>query len=183
MKRIIIIVVALAATVVLAACGSSGDNSSDATTPSAAASGKTVSVKNVDGVGDVLVDTSGMALYSSDEEANGKIVCDSGCLSFWKPLKAGSATPTAAGDAGKLSVVKRPDGTKQVAANGRPLYTFAEDSPGNVKGNGFEDDFDGQHFTWHAIVAGGQPAGASGGGESDDGYGSGGGSNSSDNGY
>ena len=184
MKRLIITAAAVAATLALAACGSSNDNSSDTTPAATGGSGKTVSVKSVDGVGNVLVDAEGMALYSSDEEAGGKILCDSGCLSFWTPLKAGSSTPTADSSVGKLSVVKRPDGTKQVTANGKPLYTFKEDSPGNAKGNGFKDDFDGQHFTWHAVVAGGKAAGSSGGGESGEDYGSGGGStNSSDYGY
>jgi hypothetical protein len=47
----------------------------------------------------------------------------------------------------------------QVTAGGRPLYTFTQDSPGNVKGNGFTDDFNGQHLTWHAVTADGTAAG------------------------
>jgi predicted lipoprotein with Yx(FWY)xxD motif len=181
-KRLIITAAAVAASVALAACGSSNDNSSTDATPAAAGGGgKTVSVKNVGGVGDVLVDSSGMALYASDEESPSKVLCDQGCLSFWKPLKAGSGTPTADASVGKLSVVKRPDGTMQVAANGKLLYTFAEDSPGKLMGNGFEDDFSGQHFTWHAVLAGGKAAGSSsGGGSGQGGYGS---SNSSNYGY
>jgi predicted lipoprotein with Yx(FWY)xxD motif len=182
MKRVLSMGIALAATVALAACGS--DNSSDVTTPNAAGSaGKTVSVKQVDGVGNILVDSGGMALYASDQESAGKVLCDKGCLSFWKPLKAGASAPTTAADAGKLTVVKRPDGTRQVASNGKLLYTFADDSPGKVKGNGFKDDFDGQHFTWHAVMAGGTPAGSSAGGGESGGYGSGGGSKSSNYGY
>ena len=64
------------AALLLAACG--GD---DATTgassppPASAGSGKTVAVQRVDGVGSVLVDSGGKALYTPDEEADGKVRC------------------------------------------------------------------------------------------------------------
>ena len=58
----------------------------------------------------------------------------------------------------QLGVIDRPDGTQQVTADGKPLYTFTEDSPGEVKGNGFSDDFGSQHFTWHAVLANGTTA-------------------------
>jgi hypothetical protein len=41
----------------------------------------------------------------------------------------------------------------QVTINGRPLYTFAEDSPGQVTGNGFKAQFGGHHFTWNVVRA------------------------------
>jgi hypothetical protein len=44
------------------------------------------------------------------------------------------------------------------------LYTFTEDPPGKVTGDGFADDFGSQHFTWHAVVANGTTAATSGGG-------------------
>jgi Secreted repeat of unknown function len=69
--------------------------------------------------------------------------------------------PSAAAGAGRLDVTKRPDGTDQVTAGGRPFYTFSEDAPGKVEGNGFSDDFNGRHFTWTAVLAGGKAAGTS----------------------
>ncbi len=53
-----------------------------------------------------------------------------------------------------LSVIQRPAGTRQLTAGGRPLYTFAEDSAGDVTGDGAIDKFGGRSFTWHAVVAG-----------------------------
>jgi predicted lipoprotein with Yx(FWY)xxD motif len=141
---------AVAASLVLAACGGGGSSSSS--TP--AATSTTVAVKSIGGVGDVLVDSAGKALYSSNVEAGGKVMCTGACTSFWKPLTVGSGNPTAAGGAGKLSVIKRPDGVRQVARDGKPLYTFAQDAPGKVQGNGFSDDFGGRHFTWTAVLAG-----------------------------
>jgi predicted lipoprotein with Yx(FWY)xxD motif len=160
--------VAAAAALVLAACGGGDDDDSSG----AAASNDTVSVADVEGVGEILVDASGQALYFADEEADGQVRCVDGCTSFWQPLEPGSSTPTAAPGVPELGVVDRPDGTEQVTAGGRLLYTFSEDAPGDITGDGFEDDFGSQHLTWHAVRADGSggmtttPAGGSTGGTS-----------------
>jgi predicted lipoprotein with Yx(FWY)xxD motif len=165
MRRLLIAGAALAASLVIVACG---DSSSETAAP--AGGGQTVSIKSIDGIGDVLVDASGKALYASDVESDGKVHCTDGCTSFWQPLTVDSGTPTAADGVGKLGVIKRADGVgklgvikradgaRQVTADGKLLYTFSEDSAGEVEGNGFADDFDGQHFTWNAVLAGGKLA-------------------------
>jgi predicted lipoprotein with Yx(FWY)xxD motif len=154
----------LAASLVLVACG--GGSSDTATKPAVTATKSagtsTLSVKSVNGIGDVLVDSQGRALYASDLEADGKVACVKGCTAFWQPLPVDSGMPAAPAEIGKLGVVKRPDGTRQVTAGGKLLYTFTEDSPGKVTGNGFSDDFDGRHFTWTAVLAGGKKADSSG---------------------
>ena len=139
---------ALAATLLIAACGS------DATDAGAPARDTAIDVRHIDGVGDVLVDASGHALYTPDQEANGRIRCVDECLSFWVPLEAG-ANPTAADGAGKVALITRPDQTKQVTVGGKPAYSFSEDAPGKVTGDGFKDAFGGQKFTWHVLLAGG----------------------------
>jgi predicted lipoprotein with Yx(FWY)xxD motif len=165
-KRLFVTGAAAAASLVLAACGGGGgSDSSDSAT--AAGGGATVAVKSIDDVGDVLVDSSGKALYASDVEADGKVRCTGACTSFWEPLTVDSAKPVAADGVGTIGVISRPDGAKQVTVGGKLLYTFSEDKPGKVEGNGFADDFDGRHFTWNAVLAGGDTAGSSGGGESD----------------
>jgi predicted lipoprotein with Yx(FWY)xxD motif len=113
-----------------------------------------VSVRQLADVGSVLVDHPGKAVYSSDVEASGKIVCDKACNAFWKPLTLGVGKPTASAGAGKFGDITRPDGSRQVTVNGKPLYTFSEDSPGKATGNGFTDDFGGHHFTWNVVPAG-----------------------------
>jgi len=110
--------------------------------------GATVSVKRIAGKGSVLVDAKGQALYRSDQERNGMVLCKGGCLSFWQPLIV-SGTPKGKSLAGKLGVVKRPDGGRQVTYNGRLLYAFKLDKSGKVTGDGFKDAFGGQKFTWH----------------------------------
>jgi predicted lipoprotein with Yx(FWY)xxD motif len=149
---------AVAVALGVAACGGSGWSSSSTTPPTST----TVAVKPVSGVGKVLVDSAGKALYSSSAETGGKVLCTGACTSFWKPLTVGSGMPTAAAGAGKLAVIKRPDGTRQVALNGKPLYTFAQDTPGKVQGNGFSDQFAGHRFTWSAVLAGGSASSSSG---------------------
>ena len=156
MKRLITLGTAIIAAVALAACGGSGGGA--ATAAGSNTNSTTVSVRQLPRVGSVLVDHTGKALYTSNVEAGGKIACEGACNAFWKPLTPGAGNPTATANVGKLGVITRPDGSRQVTDNGRPLYTFSEDSPGNATGNGFTDDFDGHHFTWKIALAGGTTA-------------------------
>jgi predicted lipoprotein with Yx(FWY)xxD motif len=166
MRWIRVLGAAVAAPLALAACGGGSQNGAAAT----------VGVKSVDGVGKVLVDASGKALYTADVEADGSIKCVGACKSFWKPLTIASGKPTAAHDVGKVAVIKRPDGSRQVTVAGKPLYRFVDDSAGQIKGIGFQDEFGGRHFTWDAVLAGGGLApmsdGQPGGYDSGGGYGS-----------
>ena len=87
----------------------------------------------------ILVNRSGLTLYSLSAERHGRFICTTSfCLSLWKPLVVGKGVkPT--GVSG-LTAVKRPDGRRQVAFRGAPLYRFVQDAkPGDVKGNGFKD--------------------------------------------
>jgi predicted lipoprotein with Yx(FWY)xxD motif len=147
---------ALASVVILAlaACGGGSDSGAGGSTSSSA---PLVSTKTVDGVGPVLVDTEGMALYAADQEADGKVLCTGSCTSIWKPLTVSGGTPTAGdGVSGKLGVMNRPDGDRQVTFDGRLLYRFAEDKDaGTVTGNGAADSFDGHSFIWHVATPSG----------------------------
>ena len=150
MKRLLITGGAVvAAAVALAGCGGGGGTSSPSAGQANAGSA-TVSVKQIGGAGNVLVDKSGRALYENDQETRGMVLCDGECLSFWMPLTVGG-TPKGSSITGKLGVVRRSDGMKQVTYNGKPLYTFYLDKPGEVSGDGFKDAFGGQKFTWHVV--------------------------------
>ena len=166
-----LLVLAAAVILVLSACGGGGDSNAGGSTSS---TGPTVSSESVDGVGQVLVDAKGAALYAADQEAGGTVLCTDSCTSIWEPLTVSGGTPTA-GDGldGKLGVMTRPDGSRQVTFDGRLLYRFAEDpDTGTVTGNGFADTFDGQAFTWHvATPTGISTSDANSSSSSDDGYG------------
>ena len=148
--------IALLAVVVLtaAACGGGGDSGAEESAPGGPSASTTVSVNNVEGVGDVLVDAEGAALYASDQEVGGMVLCTDGCATIWEPLSVNGETPTGSDGLGdNLGVAMRPDGAEQVTFDGRLLYSFIEDpAPGIVTGNGFEDTFDGQVFTWHVAT-------------------------------
>jgi predicted lipoprotein with Yx(FWY)xxD motif len=151
---------AVAASLVLAACGSDAGSA----TSGAAATADTVAIKHVEGLGEVLVDAGGKALYTPDQDTAKRIRCTGECTAFWQPLAPGAAEPTAGAGVGTLAVIRRPDGSRQVAADGRPLYTFSEDAPGSITGDGFRDDFGGRTFVWHLVLAGTGPAPAGSGG-------------------
>jgi predicted lipoprotein with Yx(FWY)xxD motif len=154
--------VAIIAAVVVAGCGStSGPGKSG---PGAA---DTVSLASVSGVGKVLVDSKGFALYSPAQEKGGAIRCTGSCASIWVPLTV-KGSPQA-GSGLNLGTVMRPDGKTQVTFDGKPLYRFAEDnSPKSVSGNGVSDNFGGKSFTWH--VASPAKTTSSGGGRYSNGY-------------
>jgi predicted lipoprotein with Yx(FWY)xxD motif len=137
----------------LAACGGNG-NEGNATASDGSA---TVSLDNGQ-----LVDSAGAPLYTSDQEKSGKVMCTGGCTQIWLPLRAKGQPTAGDGVSGKLGVIKRPDGSRQVTLDGRPLYRFAEDgSSGKATGDGVTDSFGGRQFTWHAE---GNAAKSSGGG-------------------
>jgi predicted lipoprotein with Yx(FWY)xxD motif len=123
-----------------------------------------VSVRKLAGVGTVLVDRSGKTLYTPQQEANGKIGCTGGCLSFWFPVKVtpGADLRASGGITGVLGKIHRgDDGVNQLTYNGKPLYTFQLDhAPGQAHGNNFTDRFGGESFTWHAVTTRGAAAGA-----------------------
>jgi predicted lipoprotein with Yx(FWY)xxD motif len=101
----------------------------------------------------ILVNRRSLTLYSLSAERHGRFICTSmACLSLWKPLVVPAGTkPT--GVRG-LAKVKRPDGRRQVAYRGAPLYRFVQDTrPGQVKGNGFRDV-----GVWRPVVVGGGSA-------------------------
>jgi len=138
----VIVVAALGIGIALAVAATGGSNGT------AKSGGATVSVKRIAGAGNVLVDAKGRALYGSDQERRGMVLCTGPCLSFWQPLTV-TGTPKGKSLPGKLGVVKRPDGGRQVTYNGRLLYSFKLDKSGKVSGDGFKDAFGSQKFTWH----------------------------------
>jgi predicted lipoprotein with Yx(FWY)xxD motif len=161
MKKILIPVMLVAAAATLAACGGGGGGDATATPATGA---NAISAEDIGGAGVVLVDSSGQALYASDQEkAAGKVLCTGACNSFWEPLTASGNVTSSGSVPGKLGTVERPDGGMQVTYNGDPLYTFTQDQPGEVTGDGFKDAFDGQQFTWHAVTVSGSGSTSNGG--------------------
>jgi predicted lipoprotein with Yx(FWY)xxD motif len=82
------------------------------------------------------------------------------CTSFWEPLTVSGSPTGGSGLPAKLDVIRRPDGARQVAIDGKLLYSFVQDDPGEVTGDGFEDAFDGQTLTWRVVHADGSTSSA-----------------------
>ncbi len=149
MKRLLIpgaavaVALVVAVAIAIAATGGGGGGGTSSPRPETpSAGGATVSADQIGGAGSVLVNS------------DGQVTIDRGA-------PKGDSLP------GKLGVVKRPDGDKQVTYNGKLLYTFYLDQPGKVGGDGFDDAFGGQQFTWHVVhdsgAASSQTSGDSGG--------------------
>jgi len=150
------------AAVLAAGCSSGSSGTSSGGTASGGSTGSgsaTVATRTIAGMGAALVDSKGRTLYVSDQESAAKLLCTtSDCTAIWVPLTVPKGrTPTGPAQlSGMLSVVMRPDGTSQVALDGKPLYTFSFDhAPGDVGGNGQKDSFGGTNFTWHVATTGG----------------------------
>ncbi len=111
---------------------------SSASTPAADASGSsTVMVASDATLGKFLVDSKGMTLYVYTKDTPGVSNCSGGCLQVWPALLfSGTGDPTAgAGVTGKLGLITRSDGSKQVTYNDKPLYYYAGDTkPGDTTG-------------------------------------------------
>ena len=93
--------------------------------------------------GGMLVNTSGMTLYTFDKDVagSGKSSCNGPCATLWPPASAAAdAKPE-----GDLSIVTRDDGSKQWAYKGKPVYAYAADKkPGDATGDNFKD-------VWHIV--------------------------------
>jgi predicted lipoprotein with Yx(FWY)xxD motif len=161
------LLVPLAIGLVFAACGSDNTKSStsattaqaQATTTSSAAATGAVTVKvSKTNLGDVLADGQGRTLYALSTESATNITCVGQCASRWPPLVVPAGqTPTAEAGVGALTVVSRPDGTRQVASDNKPLYTFAGDAKaGDTLGEGVGG-------VWHAVKPASSASGASSG--------------------
>jgi predicted lipoprotein with Yx(FWY)xxD motif len=149
----------VSAAVILLACGCGGSSSSSAVTGATAAGGGTVTVmaRSVPGIGTVLVDSQGYALYVFAPDDHRAITCTGTCLGTWPPLTLPSGGRLAAGP-GVTSMLlgsdPDPAGGRVVTYDGWPLYTYAGDvAPGQAAGQ----DIDLNGGEWYVIRPSGQP--------------------------
>jgi predicted lipoprotein with Yx(FWY)xxD motif len=161
MRPTLVLAAAGFATLALAGCGSSSKSTSSPTTaaptttavPTTTAAPRTqatpsgtstVSLVTNAKIGKpIVVDAKGMTLYVWDKDTTpGKASCTGGCATAWPPLYV-TGTPTygIGLTASMFSTVTGPNGQKQLAVNGKPLYRWASDTKaGDATGqnvNGF----------------------------------------------
>lgn len=86
-----------------------------------------------------LVDSNGMTVYTYDPDAPGVSNCNGGCARAWPPVPAPASVEA------PYSAITRADGSKQLAYENHPLYTYVGDSkPGDTTG-------DGLGGVWHIV--------------------------------
>jgi predicted lipoprotein with Yx(FWY)xxD motif len=131
--------VAAAGGVTAASAVGSTASSTPSARPAAAAATVRTAPANVAGTSEtILVNAHGLPLYFYRPDTAAKSFVTGSLARVWPPLT--SATPTAAGANGKLSVLNDVNG-HQVTYNGHPLYTFAGDHAGQVTGQGVQNFF------------------------------------------
>ncbi len=98
----------------------------------------TVMLGGNDELGPFLVDSEGMTLYLYAMDQPGVTNCYDRCAVAWPPLLEGDTRPTLEeGVPGRLGVIPRNDGGRQITYNGWPLYYWQDDmAPGDATGEG-----------------------------------------------
>jgi predicted lipoprotein with Yx(FWY)xxD motif len=86
----------------------------------------------------ILVDAKGLPLYIYKPDTATKSLVTGQLAVLWPPLVA--SAPTAHGATGTLTTVATSSG-QQVTYNGHFLYTFVQDTPGHVTGQGVQNFF------------------------------------------
>ncbi len=110
------------------------NKSNDSMNNVAAVNNSIVSTKSNSTYGSYLVTPSGATLYTYQGDSTGVSNCTGECLKSW-PAYRDTATSTKL--PANFTVIKRGDGSVlQYAYNGKPLYLYANDTKGNVEGNG-----------------------------------------------
>jgi predicted lipoprotein with Yx(FWY)xxD motif len=99
---------------------------------------RTARVKVGQATESILVNSKGLPLYVYKPDSASKSKVTGELAALWPPLVA--KHPTASGSTGVLSTVLTTNG-RQVTYNGHFLYTFAEDGPLQVTGQGVQNFF------------------------------------------
>ena len=125
--------------------GSTSTTTTVATTSGSSPAGTAVAGGTVDLVvvstpyGDAIGTDDGLVLYTWEQEADGTIACvDAECVEKWPPLLADEIGDVGDLDPLRVTLVERPDGSDQIAIDGRPLYHMAVDEPGEATCQGAE---------------------------------------------
>jgi predicted lipoprotein with Yx(FWY)xxD motif len=102
----------------------------------------TVQATQIAGLGLVLTDSQGHALYMFPPDAGSRVSCTGPCAGTWPPLVIAAGNKPTAGGGGiipqDLSTLADPNtGARIVTYGGYPLYRYAGDlSPGTADGQG-----------------------------------------------
>ena len=92
-------------------------------------------------IGRVVTTVAGATLYTFDGDQNGDSSCYDDCAKHWPPLIALSTAKAH----WRMSLTRRADGQQQWLYDGKPLYTYVNDTmPGDVNGDNVGN-------VWHVV--------------------------------
>ncbi|MCW2718308.1 hypothetical protein [Pseudonocardia sp.] len=99
------------------------------------------------GLGTILTDGQGRAVYLFDADTGSRSSCVGACASVWPPVS--TTNPSIAGPGAHTALLgtsRRTDGSTQLTYAGHPLYYFVNDAgPGTTAGEGITN-FGGSWF-------------------------------------
>jgi predicted lipoprotein with Yx(FWY)xxD motif len=106
--------------------------------------------------GRVLFDANGQVAYVFELDRRNRSNCTSAeCVKAWPPVLTREAPSAGEGvDASLLGTIRRPDGALQVTYDGRPLYFYEHEAPGEIKCH----DVDLHGGLWWVLTPRGDPA-------------------------
>ena len=106
--------------------------------------------------GRVLFDANGQVVYVFEQDGKNRSACTSAeCVEAWPPVLTREMPAAGAGvDAGQLGTIRRADGMLQVSYNGRPLYFYEHEAPGEIKCH----NVDLHGGLWWVVTPRGEPA-------------------------
>jgi predicted lipoprotein with Yx(FWY)xxD motif len=151
-----VVVCLLGVLVGVAGCGAAQSKAKpiQATTTAAA---PTVRLHAIAGLGEVLVDSHGKALYMFPPDHRRAVTCTGPCAGSWPPLRLAKQTTPSAGPgvhADLLGSDPDPDGGRVLTYNGWPLYTYVADLTSR-QAVGQALNLNGGY--WYVLRASGQP--------------------------
>jgi predicted lipoprotein with Yx(FWY)xxD motif len=108
------------------------------------------------GFGRVLFDANGQVVYVFENDRRNRSSCTSAeCVKAWPPVLTREDPSAGAGvEARLLGTIRRDDGRLQVTYDGRPLYFYEHEAPGEIKCH----DVDLHGGLWWVVTPGGDPA-------------------------
>lgn len=144
----------LPATVGLSGCLGGGESTPTPTeTPDPREEGITLEIQQHNIIGTYLVGPDGMTVYLFEEDTQGgeSSACTGECAEQWPPVTGVSPNRETGGITAEFSTFERADGSRQVTANGWPLYYYTGDEESfDVNGQGVND-------VWWAVDQDGNP--------------------------
>jgi predicted lipoprotein with Yx(FWY)xxD motif len=108
------------------------------------------------GFGRVLFDANDQVVYVFENDQRNRSACTSAeCVKAWPPVLTKEQPSGGAGvDESLLGTIRRDDGSLQVTYNGRPLYFYEHEAPGEIKCH----NVDLHGGLWWVVTPKGEPA-------------------------